>query len=474
VRARRWLDAWRRTRLGTRLTLGIGALALIVFAVVGTVMVGIMRDYLDGRLDDQLRKSQVTQIPQLQGSHGPPQSPFAWFSGLFDVRGAVAVPLQEHDVPPEAIPALQQVAVEAVNSDVLRTVSLPDGTYRVRACPVDAGIVLLSAAPQSDLDSTVRQLIVVEVIAFLLALGVLVFAGRMVLRRGLRPLSDMAGTAHDIASHDLTSRADLPVRAEGTGGGAEVEELRTAFNRMLEHIDASLAARTEANDQLRRFVADASHELRTPLTSIRGYADLFAYAAANEPAEREAHLARIREETARMSVLVDDLLLLARLDAHDAEAPLRPERIDLTDIAADAADAFAAGRPDHPLTAEPGPPGLVIDADPLRIRQVLDNLLANAAVHTPPGTPVRLDVTVEDGAAVVRVTDAGPGIPAAAQERIFDRFYRVDDSRNRGHGGSGLGLSVVHSLVAAHGGSVGVTSEPGRTTFTVRLPLPTS
>ena len=262
------------------------------------------------------------------------------------------------------------------------------------------------------------------------------------------------------------------MRAEGTGGGAEVEELRTAFNRMLEHIDASLAARTEANNRLRRFVADASHELRTPLTSIRGYADLFAYAAANEPEEREAHLAKIREETARMSVLVDDLLLLARLDAREAETPLRPERIDLSELAVDAAGAFAAGRPEHPLTAEPGPPGLMIDADPLRLRQVLDNLLANAAVHTPPGTPVRLDVMAEGREAVVRITDAGPGIAPGDQERIFDRFYRVDDSRTRGKGGSGLGLSVVQSLVTAHGGSVGVASVPGRTTFTVRLPLP--
>lgn len=469
--ALRWLEAWRRTRLGTRLTLGLGALALVVFAVVGTVMAGIMHGYLDRRLDDQLSKSQTTQVPLLRQSHGAPQSVYSWYSAVYDVRDGVATPQGRAMLPSDTKP-LDKVAADAVGKDVLQSVYIKgEGTYRVRACPIDADSVLLSAAPQSDLDGTLQQLIIVEVVAFLLALAVLVVFGRLVLRRGLRPLSDMAGTAHDIASHDLTSQADLQVRAEGSGGGAEVEELRTAFNVMLEHIDASLAARTEANEQLRRFVADASHELRTPLTSIRGYAELFRYAAANEPEEREAHLAKIREETGRMTVLVDDLLLLARLDAHETEAPLRPERIDLTELAGDAADAFTAGRPDHPLTVELGSPGLQLDADPLRLRQVLDNLLANAAIHTPPGTPVGLSLTVEGDEAVLRVTDAGPGIAPEAQEHIFDRFYRVDNSRTRGNGGSGLGLSVARSLVAAHGGTLDVASEPGRTTFTVRLPL---
>jgi len=469
--ALRWLEAWRRTRLGTRLTLGLGALALVVFAVVGTVMAGIMHGYLDRRLDDQLAKSQITQVPQLRETHGAPQSVYSWYSAVYDVRGGVATPQGGGMLPPDTS-QLNKVAVGAVGKDVLSTVYIKgEGMYRVRACPIDADSVLLSAAPQTDLDGTLQQLIIVEVVAFLLALGVLVIFGRLVLRRGLRPLSDMAGTAHDIASHDLTAQADLRMRAEGSGGGAEVEELRTAFNVMLEHIDASLAARTEATEQLRRFVADASHELRTPLTSIRGYADLFRYAAANEPEEREAHLGKIREETARMSVLVDDLLLLARLDAHEAEAPLRPERIDLTELAGDAADAFTAGRPDHPLTVELGSPGLRLDADPVRLRQVLDNLLANAAIHTPPGTQVELVLTVEGDEAVIRITDDGPGIAPEAQEHIFDRFYRVDNSRTRENGGSGLGLSVVQSLVTAHGGTVDVTSVPGRTTFTVRLPV---
>jgi two-component system OmpR family sensor kinase len=466
---RRWYGAWQRTRLGTRITLGLGALALVVFAAVGVTTVGIMHGYLDRRLDEQLSKSQNTQLPLLRETHGSPQSVYSWYSALYKVTGGVAVPETGGQLPGDA-KQLAKIAAEAVNGDVTRTVYLrDDGPYRVRACPVDTDSVLLSAAPQRDLDGTVRQLIWVEVGAFALALAVLVIVGRLVLRRGLRPLADMAGTAHDIASHDLTAGPALPVRASGAGGGAEVEELRTAFNVMLAHIDTSLAAKTEANERLRRFVADASHELRTPLTSIRGYADLFRYAAANEPAEREAHLAKIREETARMTVLVDDLLLLARLDARAAEAPLRPERVDLAELAGDAADAFAAGRPDHPLTQALST--VFVDADPVRLRQVLDNLLANAAVHTPPGTSVHIEVTASGGEAVVRVADTGPGIAPSDRERIFDRFFRVDDSRTRGNGGTGLGLSVVQSLVTAHGGTVSVSSVPGRTTFSVRLPL---
>ena len=467
-RLRRWLDAWRRSRLGTRLSLGLGALALVVFAIVGVVTVGIMRDYLAKRQDEQLQTSQVDEVRKLQYSHGSPQSPYSWYTAVFEVKDGVAAP-KPGSLPPPDLKKFADVAADATENDVLRTVYVRgEGPYRVRACPVDAGEVLVSAAPQDDLDRTVNQLITVEVVAFVLALVLLVIIGRIVLRRGLRPLSDMAGTAHDIATHDLSETAHLPVRASGAGGGAEVEELRSAFNVMLVHIESSLAARTATNERLRRFIADASHELRTPLTSIRGYADLFRYAAANEPAERDSHLAKIREETARMSVLVDDLLLLARLDATESEAPLRVEDTDVAELATAAAEAFRAARPDHPLTVEASARA-VLRADPVRLRQALDNLLTNAATHTPPGTPVSISVEVGD-AIVVRVSDEGPGISPENQERIFDRFYRVDDSRTRGNGGTGLGLAVVRSLVEAHDGTVEVESVPGRTTFVMRLP----
>ncbi len=358
-------------------------------------------------------------------------------------------------------------------TEISRTVTIDgEGPYRLRACEVEPGVVLVSAAPLADVEGTVRRLVAVQVVAFALALLVLVVIGRKMLRRGLRPLSDMATTAHGITSHDLTdSAARLPLRAERGDGGPEVEELRTAFNTMLEHIDDSLAVRAEAEQRLRRFVADASHELRTPLMSVRGYADLFQYAAANVPEERDRHLARLRAEAARMGVLLDDLLLLARLDAADVETPLRPEDADLAELVEQAADAFRAGHPDHPLTVEVGERPVRLRVDPVRIRQVLDNLLANAAVHTPAGTAVSVTLAVAGGMASVRVADAGPGIPEDDRARVFDRFYRVDKARTRDRGGSGLGLAVARSLAKAHGGSVELTSEPGATVFTVTIPL---
>ncbi|MFE2753790.1 sensor histidine kinase [Actinosynnema sp. NPDC059335] len=461
----------RRLRLGTRLALGLGALALAVFAVVGTVMARSMQDYLAHRLDDQMATTQSSLKKDLARNGTIKGKAYGWFSVVYDVRGGEAVPRNGEDLPDDDH-ELTAVALDVRGQDpVYRTEHLRgDGTYRLRGCPVSDEVVLVSAAPMNDITTTVRRLVLVEVAAFLLALVAFVVIGRAVLRRGLKPLSDMARTAHDIASHDLTDSARLPVRAEGGDGGAEVEELRTAFNTMLDHIDTSLAARAAAEQRLRRFIADASHELRTPLTSIRGYADLFRYAAANAPGEREAHLEKLRSEAARMSVLLDDLLLLARLDSAEVETPLRLAEGDLAAVAREAADAFRAAHPTHPLalSVPDGPVRLVFD--PLRLRQVVDNLLANAARHTPAGTAVSLSVSAEDGSAVLRVEDAGPGIPPADRPRVFDRFYRVDDSRTRDRGGSGLGLAVVDSLVAAHGGAVELTGGPGSTAFTVRLP----
>ncbi|GAA1337933.1 MULTISPECIES: sensor histidine kinase [Actinomycetes] len=463
---------WLRLRLGTRLALGLGALALGVFAVVGTVMVTNMEGYLERKLDEQMKLTQVELEKDIEKYGRLHKGVYGWFAAVYEVRDGRATLRPAADLPPEGGGQLARVA-EAVRGDQpqFRTAYLEgSGTYRLRGCPVGGGVVLVSAAPMDDITTTVRQLVMVVVATFVLALVAFVVIGRAVLRRGLQPLSDMAKTAHDITSHDLTDSARLAVRAEGGSGGVEVEELRTAFNTMLEHIDSSLAARTAAEQRLRRFIADASHELRTPLTSIRGYADLFRYAAANAPEEREAHLEKLRSEAARMSVLLDDLLLLARLDSAETETPLRPSHGDLAELVRESADAFRAARPDHPLTVDTGPEPVRLRFDPMRLRQVVDNLLANAAIHTPPGTPVALSVAAEGRHAVIRVSDSGPGIPAADQARIFDRFYRVDNSRTRDRGGSGLGLAVAHSLVAAHGGTIELASRPGSTVFTTRIP----
>ncbi|MFE1050080.1 sensor histidine kinase [Streptomyces olivaceus] len=471
---RRLWRAYRGLRLGTRLALGLGVLSLVVFAVVGTVLMAYMRDYLERQLADQMKLVQVVQSKDA-AVHGTVQRKpyYGWYTAVYDVSGGSADLRTPAEVPADSR-SLTELARTMARSekDITRTVRIGGrGPYLLRACAVEPGVVLVSAAPMGDVEDTVDQLVTVQVIVFGLALTALVVFGRRMLRRGLKPLSDMASTAHGIASHDLTeSAARLPLRADGRDGGQEVAELRTAFNSMLEHIDASLAVRAEAEQRLRRFVADASHELRTPLMSVRGYADLFQYAAANEPAERERHLARLRAEAARMGGLLDDLLLLARLDADEVEAPLRREDTDLKELVRQAADAFRAGHPGHPLTLRAGPAAVQAHLDPQRVRQVLDNLLTNAAVHTPPGTAVSVTLSGTPEAARVSVADTGPGIPAADRERIFDRFYRVDKARSRDRGGSGLGLSVAASLVRAHGGTVELTGEPGATVFTVTLP----
>ncbi|MGC0337072.1 sensor histidine kinase [Streptomyces sp. SLBN-8D4] len=475
---RRLLRSYRRLRLGTRLALGLGALALVVFAVVGTALTTYMRDYLSNQLDDQLGLAQAAQSRSIaENGTLAGKKYWGWYYAVYDVSHGSPVlrrPEEPSDLP-EDVAGLTAVAEAQISAhtEVLRTEDIAgQGEYRLRSCEVTPGVILVSGAPMGDIDDTVRRLITVQVVAFGLALLALVLAGRRMLRRGLKPLSDMAHTAHGIASHDLTETASrLPLRADKRGGGPEVEELRTAFNTMLEHIDDSLAVRAAAEQRLRRFVADASHELRTPLMSVRGYADLFQYAAANAPEERDKHLARLRAEAARMGFLLDDLLLLARLDAAEVETPLRPVEVDLVELVEHAADAFRASHPDHPLSFEEGPQALKLRLDPQRVRQVVDNLLTNAAVHTPAGTAVSVGVRVRDGHAQVRIADAGPGIPAADQERVFDRFYRVDKARSRDRGGSGLGLAVASSLVRAHGGTIELGSAPGSTVFTVSLPL---
>lgn len=469
--------AYRGMRLGTRLALGLGVLSLVVFAVVGTALTTYMRDYLSAQLDTQLAQGQVAQSKSI-ADYGTLSGKkyYSWYYAVYDVSDGEPVlrrPEDPADVPADVDDFTSLARAQtAASTEVLRTEHLRGkGEYRLRACEVEPGVVLVSAAPMEDIEDTVGQLITIQAVTFGLALLALVVLGRGMLRRGLQPLSDMAHTARGITSHDLTDSGRLSVRHDGRGGGPEVEELRTAFNTMLEHIDDSLAVRAEAEQRLRRFVADASHELRTPLMSVRGYADLFQYAAANAPEERDRHLARLRAEAARMGFLLDDLLLLARLDAAEVETPLRPQEADLVDLVEQAADAFRVSHADHPLTVAPGPGSLALRLDPQRIRQVLDNLLTNAAVHTPAGTEVSVAVSLTGGAARVRIADAGPGIPAADRQRVFDRFYRVDKARSRDRGGSGLGLAVAQSLIRAHGGRIDLTSEPGATVFTVTVPL---
>ncbi|WP_168200712.1 HAMP domain-containing sensor histidine kinase [Allokutzneria sp. NRRL B-24872] len=278
-------------------------------------------------------------------------------------------------------------------------------------------------------------------------------------RRGLKPLDDIADTAAAIGDGDLARRI------EGAGPDTEVGKLGSALNAMLGQIEAAFRQREESEERLRRFVADASHELRTPIATIRGYAELFRRGAAARPDDLAMAMGRIESESERMGSLVDELLLLARLDQG---RPLEHEPVELTELAADAVADALTSRSGHRFEVEYDEP-VTVTGDAARLRQVLGNLVGNALQHTPPDTTVIVRVSTEDGSAVVEVADDGPGLDA---EHVFERFYRGEAARAADNGGAGLGLSIVDSVVTALGGSVSVRSEPGEgSAFRVVLPL---
>jgi two-component system OmpR family sensor kinase len=275
----------------------------------------------------------------------------------------------------------------------------------------------------------------------------------------------MGAVAQDIAAGDLSRRVE-PATPK-----TEIGRLGLALNGMLSQIEAAFAERTESNTRLRRFIADASHELRTPLTSIRGYSEMLRRGAAKSPTDAEVARRRIEEESVRMSVLVDDMLLIARLDQG---RPLESEPVDLRAIAQDAAADARAVAPQREITLR-APGRVIVKGDDTRLRQVLGNLVRNAIVHTPQQTAIEIAVSTVDGVGRVSVADHGPGLPPEELDRIFEAFYRVDPSRSRDSGGAGLGLSIVSAVVNAHGGHVTVTeTSGGGATFEVELPLASS
>jgi two-component system OmpR family sensor kinase len=330
--------------------------------------------------------------------------------------------------------------------------------YRAQVVAVPGGS-LVTAVALEPTDRTLASLTHVELavsIVVVLALLVLVL---WIVRFGLRPLEDMTETAGAIAGGDLTRRI------RRTDERSEVGRLGAALNGMLSQIEAAFHERSVSESRLRRFVADASHELRTPLTSIRGYAELLRKEAFSDEDARRRASERIEHEAARMSVLVDDLLLLARLDQG---RPLERSPVDVAELVSDAVDAARTVDPRRPISLEKHG-SVFVKGDAVRLRQVVDNLLRNAEVHTPPGTAVHLGVVRAGESVVITVADEGPGLDAEELARVFDRFYRGNEARTRG--GTGLGLSIVAALAEAHGGRVHVESVPGQgTTFTVELP----
>jgi two-component system, OmpR family, sensor kinase len=357
-------------------------------------------------------------------------------------------------VIPAHVPIGRLFTVGSVGSSGLR--------YRVYVSrdPEDTGLTLV-AVPLHEVDQTLGQLLLVEVLVIagvLVALGAAAF---LIVRIGLRPLDRIGATAGAIAAGDLSRRV-TPADSR-----TEVGRLGLALNAMLERLEHAFAERQASEDRLRQFLADSSHELRTPLAAIRGYAELFRMGATRDAAGTELAMRRIEDEATRMGVLVQDLLELARLD----EAPdVVRQPVDLATLARDAVEDAHATDPDRPIGLAT-PNAVVVPGDPHQLRQILANLMRNALVHTPAGTPIEVSVDADERDAVLTVRDHGPGIPDAAMGSLFERFWRADGGRGRGKAGAGLGLAIVSAIVDAHGGQVRAENAPdGGAAFVVRLP----
>ena len=359
------------------------------------------------------------------------------------------------------------------------TIQLGDlGSYRVMAqqgmisspgSPSFPAVVVVGL-PLSKQNATIVNTGLAVAGGVLLGLVVVGIGGMWLVRRNLRPLDRVAATATRVAHLPLSEgKVDIVERVpvQDTDTRTEVGQVGAAFNEMLDHIDHALNQRQKSEERVRQFVADASHELRTPLASIRGYAELTRREQEPVPQGVTYAIGRVESEAIRMTALVDDLLLLARLDAG---RPLDHETVDLTEMVVNAVSDAHAASPDHVWQLDLPDEPVEVQGDPARLHQIVANLLGNARTHTAPGTVVRTSIVPDGGQVRLAVRDNGPGVPKELQPDVFQRFARGDTSRNRAAGSTGLGLSIVAAVAQAHGGSVSLDSEPGDTTFTVLLP----
>ncbi|MGW6024403.1 sensor histidine kinase [Streptomyces sp. NPDC055099] len=495
--------------LRTRLVVSAVALIAVVCAVIGTVTTIALRSHLYEQLDSSLgavamRASGPVPKPGedlpggfSEGSGDPlrfvskgPQE-IGTIGAVVEGDGSVGQALvskdsDSGDVAPRAeqLDAGQSDALGSVPRDGrAHNVDLPGlGEYRVEYTTGPHGDFLVGV-PTTKVQNTLNTLIIVEVSVTAAGLVAASLAGAAMVGVALRPLRRVAATATRVSELPLHSgEVTLYERVPDAAPNTEVGQVGAALNRMLDHVHSALHARQESETRVRQFVADASHELRTPLASIRGYAELTRRGRESTGPDTRHALGRIESEAQRMSGLVEDLLLLARLDegrdgGHSATSghpgarlPLSYESTDLSPLVVDTvSDARAAG-PAHYWALElPDEPALVL-ADPARLQQVVVNLLANARTHTPPGTKVTARVRRAGTCVRLEVEDNGPGISPALLPHVFERFARGDASRSRTAGSTGLGLALVQAIVTAHGGGVTVDSVPGRTVFTVTLP----
>ncbi len=460
------------------------AASVALVAVVGLLVAGAstlaMRSYLTGQLDDDVQGAFRREVARLTmpgpagGGMGRPlgQGPGtlrallpAASTGADDSASVVTDTGASRTLTDRQMGPLRDLAVD----NAPHTLTVAGTSYRVIADQDDAGNTLAVGLPLDQVDETVTSLAWWSLLLTLLGVAFAVLLGHWLVRRQLRPLHAVAQTAHEVSTQELaTGDTAIATRvpAELTDPHTEVGQVGSALNTMLDHVDEALAARHRSEQQVRQFVADASHELRTPLATIHGYAEL-SRRTPDDPAALSQALTKVETEAGRMSHLVEDLLLLARLDAG---RPLAREDVDVTRLLLEAvADArvVAAGHrwklelPDEPI---------VVTGDEHRLHQAITNLLANARTHTYEGTTVTVRAARHDHTVRVDVHDDGPGLPEELAGEVFERFTRGDSSRTRSSGGAGLGLSLVAAIAEAHGGRASAVSVPGSTTFTVELP----
>lgn len=468
ARSFRHTIARRVAAVPLRITLVV---ALVLLAAFGLLVSGVA---VTSAMERVLLDSVDRQLTEAAHTWAKPDQPLpSRLPGMFYVRGQdVAGGSQTRPSEPRVMPDIPPDLGR--HPRTVGTIGDPSAHWRAMRVSTPSGTTIV-AMQLGESETIVHRLIGLEVVVGALVLAALAVVAQLVIRRSLRRLRDVEQTAAAIAGGDLHRR--VPVQGTNT----EVDRLSQSLNGMLAQIQRAFAA-TEASEEaarrseakMRRFVADASHELRTPLTTIKGFSELYRQGAMPDP---ELFMDRIERESNRMSLLIEDLLMLARLDA---QRPLDRRPVDLLAVASDAVHnaraVDAAQRPAGPprgidLEIRSGAGTLEILGDETRLRQVLANLVNNALIHTPPEAAVTVRLTPAAHEVRLDVVDTGPGLPQDQADRIFERFYRTDSSRSRDSGGTGLGLSIVQALVAAHGGAVTVASEPGRgTVFTVRLP----
>ena len=470
--------------LRNRLTVGVLVLSAIGFIGAGVGAQALLKNYLINQVDDQLLsvvngtadrldQAGIARDDDDDDDRGPQAArattplnrvPTSISVTVLDpfgnLVGGIGGDLNSNQVT-EYVKGLLPGQVAAFGSKPF-TIEAPGADFRVATTvlPSSLGSVIV-AQSLSDFDKTTRQIGIVFLIIGGLVLLFIAFASRQVIKLSMKPLEKIEATAEKIAAGDLSARL------ENFEPDTEVGRLSTSLNQMLSRIEESFVARTESESKLRRFVADASHELRTPLTSIRGFAELHRQGAVPEGEKTKELISRIEKESMRMGSLVEDLLMLARID-QSREIVMAD--VDLSTLIKEAVTSAQVAGPEHPITSDIAH-DVHTQGDSDKIYQVVTNLLANARAHTPAGTAIHVATYSADDGTFVTVADKGPGLTAEDQQHIFERFFRVDTSRQRNSSdGSGLGLSIVDEVMKAHGGSVSVSSEPGNgATFTLHF-----